>query len=309
MNERRNGSPIHLTQATAPNGSPALTLRYGELILRNRLVDGSLRLCLRPEYEQFLVDATLAPHCELTWEAGLVEAPSTGPCVEADIWSVWRLADGTEQTVFYRDRERVPYMSITFDRTYTQGRVVREPTAIGTATGRLDASEYPLSEYVACRLLTRLGALELHASAAVVPEGALAFIGHSGAGKSTMARLAEGRGADILSDDRTIVASGGGEIFAWGTPWHGTGRQSSSLGAPLRAAFLLIKDTEDRLERLTSGRAAKELLVRLIQPRVDAAEIRASLDALEALVHRVPIYALRFRPTPAAFDLARSVVG
>jgi hypothetical protein len=48
----------------------------------------------------------------------------------------------------------------------------------------------------------------------------------------------------------------------------------------------------------------KELFVRLIQPRLHAAEVHDTLEVLERIVERVPVAILYFRPTSAAFALA-----
>lgn len=167
-----------------------------------------------------------------------------------------------------------------------------------------DAGQYPFSEFLAVRLLASRGAVLLHASAAVHSGGAYLFFGHSGAGKSTIASIAAADGAQILSDDRTILARDGASVRAWGTPWHGTGRQSSPKTALVRRVHLLKQAPHDRLVPMDAGRASKELFVRLIQPRVRMDEVLANLDALDALVPLIPFYELHFRPTAAAFRLA-----
>jgi HprK-related kinase B len=68
-----------------------------------------------------------------------------------------------------------------------------------------------------CSLLDRSGAM-LHASAAVIDGQALAMIGESGSGKSSLTvRLLE-RGADFLSNDRLIVHREQGVVVARGLP-------------------------------------------------------------------------------------------
>jgi len=52
----------------------------------------------------------------------------------------------------------------------------------------------------------------------------LLFVGESGAGKTTMARIwSRESGVEILSDDRTIVRKQGDHFVMYGTPWHGEG--------------------------------------------------------------------------------------
>ena len=53
--------------------------------------------------------------------------------------------------------------------------------------------------------LTHLGALVLHASACMTPEGSVAFMGRTGAGKSTLAASFGLRGFEVLTDDCMLV--------------------------------------------------------------------------------------------------------
>ena len=67
--------------------------------------------------------------------------------------------------------------------------------------------EYPLDELLLQGLLARGRGAEIHACGIADGSGrGLLFVGQSGAGKTTMARLWEGeRGITVLSDDRIIL--------------------------------------------------------------------------------------------------------
>jgi hypothetical protein len=185
-------------------------------------------------------------------------------------------------------------------RRATVVRAVREP-----GDRLIFASEHPWSEFLISRLLGRDGGVLMHASASVLDGGALLFVGHSGAGKSTICEIAEQSGAASLSDDRTIVMIRDDEPMAWGTPWHGSFARTSAQSAPVRGLFLLQQDRSDRVEAIPAERALKELFVRLIQPRISELEVSNTLDTLHAVLAARPLYALHFRPTREAIDLAR----
>jgi hypothetical protein len=61
-------------------------------------------------------------------------------------------------------------------------------------------------------LLQQRGLMTLHASAVVGRMGAIAFLGESGAGKSTMAAAMHKRGYSILADDVTALEIGKAEV-------------------------------------------------------------------------------------------------
>jgi energy-coupling factor transporter ATP-binding protein EcfA2 len=163
---------------------------------------------------------------------------------------------------------------------------------------------YRLAEYVAARVIGASGGVVVHASSVLDGGGALVFMGHSGAGKSTIAALAESVGAEVLSDDRTVITLGAGGARAWGTPWHGTHTRGSPRSAPIRGLFLLAQADRDAIVPLTAARTFQELHVRVIQPTVDRGELLRAVAAAEQVAAVVRAGELRFRPTPAAYELA-----
>jgi hypothetical protein len=64
-------------------------------------------------------------------------------------------------------------------------------------------------------LLHQRGRLTLHASAVETPDGAIAFVGASGAGKSTMAALLDARGHRLVTDDLAALDVDDGEPVAF----------------------------------------------------------------------------------------------
>ncbi|MGH7664853.1 MAG: hypothetical protein ACRENI_11230 [Gemmatimonadaceae bacterium] len=238
--------------------------------------------------------------CTVRWSLGEVTPPADPPTVEAEIWSTWLRSD-EELTVFFRGVNRIPYLSARIDREFRDAEVKREDRDL--LDGRIDVGRYPLSEFMACRLLSRRGAVELHASSVIIDRLAYVFVGDSGAGKTTLSRLAEAAGAIVLSDDRTILAVRQKGVLAWGTPWHGTGRQSSSGSARVRGIFLIEQDSRNRVEpAMETSRALKELFVRLIQPRVRVDEVNSALDSLIGIQAAIPLRRFRFRAERSAFD-------
>jgi hypothetical protein len=63
-------------------------------------------------------------------------------------------------------------------------------------------------------LLSKPGKPVLHASAVSVPEGAIAFMGTTGTGKSTLTASFARQGFPVLTDDCLLLREKGGELFA-----------------------------------------------------------------------------------------------
>lgn len=279
-----------------------VTLRYGELVFRFTAADPSVRFRVPPEYEEFQVSPAERVSCTVSWTLGRVDVPRETAGLTVDVWENRRTPDGRDTTIFFRGHERAPYLSLAFEPGFERATVVQDPDALGYATA--DIGFYPMAEMMACRLLSRIGAVDLHASTATFEGRAYVFMGHSGAGKTTMSEIAIAAGAEILSDDRTIVAVRDGTPTAWGTPWHGSGRHTSSRVAPIQGIFLLVKDDHERVVPMSRHRAFKEMYIRLIHQKVTAPEVADALQTLEALVSIVPVAELHFRKVPQAFRAA-----
>lgn len=131
---------------------------------------------------------------------------------------------------------------------------------------------------VAYRLL-ELGGVLLH-SAGIVghKDQAWLFVGHSGAGKSTIASLCNLQGFPILSDDLNALLPADDGIFVEKVPFTGTFRSGSSRGNryPLGLICRIVKDEKNSIAPINKG----DLLALLIanSPFVNQDPIR--LDRL-----------------------------
>lgn len=91
-------------------------------------------------------------------------------------------------------------------------------------------------------LLHQRGLLPLHANAIQVDGRAIAFSGHSGAGKSTIAAWFHDRGHPILADDVCVITPERGGALAWpGVPrlrlWREALEESGRSAEGLRRSF------------------------------------------------------------------------
>jgi hypothetical protein len=280
-----------------------LSLRFGHLVIAFHPADPATRFSIEETHVPFVVPNDIPADLELTCRVAAFDPPVGAVTSSAGgSWDLRRATDGSEEIVFRGGANfGTDVWRLTLDAAFRTGSLTEAPVMPDRA---VRADGYPLLEYIVARLLGRHEGLLIHASTAIVDGGAYVFVGHSGAGKSTMASIAEEAGARIPTDDRTIITMRDGVGMAWGTPWHGSLIRKSPDGAPLRRLYLLQKAQEDRVEPLPRGRAVKELFVRLIQPRLHPIEVERTLAVLEETAQRVPIGILHFRPTAAAFELA-----
>lgn len=157
--------------------------------------------------------------------------------------------------------------------------------------------------YICMQTLPREHAgLLLHACGVERHGAGYVFVGPSGAGKTTVARLAPGYG-QVLSDENVILRVGDGGPQLWSTPFWGfsTPREMVArvrLAVPLRAVYVLAQTPRFELARLTPAQAVLALLdsEKVAVERPASAE--AWLGAAQHLVAQTAVYRLGFRPTP-----------
>jgi hypothetical protein len=173
---------------------------------------------------------------------------------------------------------------------------------------------YPLDELLIMHRLTQERAIELHGVGIVGPDGASnLFVGHSGAGKSTTARLWTSlHKVEILSDDRIIVRESPArelqpgddprQIFMYGTPWHGEGCFALPQRAPLGRIFVLEHGHGNVLTRLSRSQMVAELFARSFVPFHRHEYVDSALSFLERVADSVPCYRYSFEPDERAVE-------
>ncbi|MGQ0713299.1 MAG: hypothetical protein ACT4PJ_06155 [Gemmatimonadaceae bacterium] len=285
----------------------AVSISVGGVVVRFESADPSVVLSVHGIRPAFQVDETIPPDCVVTCDYG-DPVPSGTPVVAqgASMWEMRHTDDGAEEVTFFapQGHTRVAWAQTVFDSATRSARLIQRR---GWGGGDAVRIGYPVDELLMCRLLMGAGAVIVHGAAVEYDGRALLFVGHSGAGKSTISALAQECGARVLSDDRTILRVAAAGVTAWGTPWHGSHRAGSPTAQPLDGIFLLVQAARDDVRPLAPTEAAGELLVRLIHPGASRQQFETLVGRVADVVSQVPVFELRFRPTVAAFRLAADV--
>ncbi|HYU33544.1 MAG TPA: hypothetical protein VEW48_15425 [Thermoanaerobaculia bacterium] len=150
----------------------------------------------------------------------------------------------------------------------------------------------------AYRLLEQ-GGLLVHGAAVAAGGRSLLALGRSGAGKTTFARLALARGAEVLSDDLNALRRTGGGTVVEKLPFTGDLGDSASPAGPLPLAALLRLEKSPHDELVPLGRAEGVGLLLACSPYVNVDPHRreallANLAALLPAAGDPPAWALRF---------------
>ena len=152
-------------------------------------------------------------------------------------------------------------------------------------------------------LLAKQGGLLVHAASAVRNGRAFLFAGVSGAGKTTISRLAP-PDAILLTDEISYLRREGNGYVAYGTPFAGElAKPGENVRAPLAALYLLTQGPENRIEPVSDADATRAVLESVLFFAHDSELVGHVFDSVCELVKRVPVERLTFVPDSSVWEL------
>lgn len=259
---------------------------------------------LPPDATRFIVpDCT--PDIDLEIERASRVGGSTGEAV-FDSGAVWKLFREGKDFVFdfYTSTLGVaPYKKLRVDSNFSSGQVILNGEAL-RGCDSISPLEYPADELLITNCLARGSGVEVHGCGLVDSEtGGHLLLGHSGAGKSTTTRLWKAaRNVEVLSDDRIILRFHHGQLWMYGTPWHGELALSSPSSAQIKRIFILKHGHRNAMARLAASQAVGELFARSFPPFHSALGLERTVEFLSRVVKTVPCYEFTFIPDPSAVE-------
>ena len=199
----------------------------------------------------------------------------------------------------------------------------------GTGWVRQNANPYSLDSVlriVHSLILAERGGFLLHAASAICDGRAYLFPGVSGAGKTTITRLAP-PDITLLTDEisyvRPRVGTGASPVQArpdndaaldayraFGTPFAGElATPGENCSAPIAGLFFLEQGPENRIDEIPSAEAVRRLMQNILFFAGDAVLVERLFATACDFVARVPIRRLTFYPDSKVWDEVRHFVG
>ena len=177
-----------------------------------------------------------------------------------------------------------------------------------TCRGRIRQNINPFSldsvlRIVHTLLLAKKGGFLVHASSAIRNGCAFLFSGVSGAGKTTIARLAP-QDAVLLTDEISYVIPQDGRYCAVGTPFFGElARVGENVRAPIKAFYILSKGPKNKIEPIAAPDAIRGLLRNILFFARDPELVKLVFDTAVNFISRVRVYRLTFVPDTRVWEM------
>jgi hypothetical protein len=241
------------------------------------------------------------------------QPPAAPPAFDSGkgLWRLYRGADGPEgaggPTIVFTSPMlgAEPYQTATFRDDLRHGEVTLRRSAFADRLP-IYPLHYPLDEVFMVHLLSRGYGVEVHGGGVVLPDGrGWLFVGVSGAGKTTMSRMwLNEPGMCVLSDERIILRAEDGDVWMYGTPWHGDGHIATPGRARLDRVFFLRHGARNALTSVAATSVVARLFVCGFTPFHDPAGLDFSLGFLGDVARRVRCDELAFVPDRSAVEFA-----
>ncbi len=250
--------------------------------------DSALRRRIAEHYSAFLVPKSTDG---LTVHVQIVPGPEYIPFVEGGDWQV--------QTSENNGR-------IEFKSHFENGWIERSLNR-GELTMRPNGNPENFLRVIYAWKCLEHESLLLHACGVIKDQRGYAFFGHSGSGKTTIARLSLDH--TVLSDDMVIIKKCGGAFRICGVPFRGEFVKAPRTNgtAELAGLFTLVKDAQDHVTPLPRTEAVARLSSCVPFVMAQPANARKVMDLCAEIAASVPIRALHFKPEPGFWRVINGI--
>jgi len=194
-----------------------------------------------------------------------------------------------------------------FSNDYTRARIYNQNEHIFSKGNLTSLTFFPTDQLILSQVLADRGGCYIHSCGVNFNGKGLLFLGESGAGKSTMAKLFRGK-AEILCDDRIIIRRQKEGIKIYGTWSNGEVPDVSSNFAILQAIIFLEKAQTNKLIPLEEKREIiKRFLSCVVRPFVTADWWQKIFLLINQIIEEVPFYIQRFNNDGKIIDILKKL--
>lgn len=155
-------------------------------------------------------------------------------------------------------------------------------------------SQFDTDQLLISKMLLSNDGLLIHGNAIKISGKTFIIIGNSGDGKSTLSKIVKAQGAELLTDDRTIVRFINGIPTVFGSWLHGSEKVITNTKNMVNGLIMLKKDQSNYIVNTGDlNQKHWQLLKSVIKPIVSKKELSMWLDTVLRLT-KLPLYELAF---------------
>lgn len=211
------------------------------------------------------------------------------------IWDLYRNERDYIFNCYSDDFGPEPYKTAVINSDFSSGHIYIDKAY--SQSGPSYPFGYPLDEILIIHLLSLGRGMIVHGCGVKIADSGILFVGASGRGKSTIARLLEsGMSGVILNDDRIIIRKIGSRFWMYGTPWHGDVQQCLQEAVPLKKIYFIEHAEDNFSKKLRPIDAAAKLIALSFSPCWDTKGMQFILDLSSEISENIPSFELGFLP-------------
>jgi hypothetical protein len=162
-----------------------------------------------------------------------------------------------------------------------------------------DPMEYPLDGLILYYLTTINGDIMIHASGVNHEGHGYLFSGVSGKGKTTMAKLWDKAGAQVIHDDRLIIRNTADGYKMFNTPVY---KNDEPKESKLDRIFLIEHGKKNEIVPVSGAAAISLVMTNCIQHNWNQEIVSRLIGSVSALCKNIPVVRLPFLPDRSIID-------
>jgi len=211
-----------------------------------------------------------------------------------DFWSVFQDRDDLFITVTFPDPDEKRSALLKFSLHNREWDL-----RIDNPGKSFDAMEYPLDGLILYYLTVISGDIMIHGSGVNYKGNGYLFSGISGKGKTTMAKLWDNHGAEIIHDDRLIIRKTTTGYSMYNTPVY---RNDEPRKSDISTIFLIGHGAENEIIPVRGASAISMVMANCIQHNWDPGIIKGLIETISQICATIPVYRLLFKPDSSIIE-------